>query len=183
MPLAIGMIECISIARGVLVADAMVKAAQVVVLLSRTICCGKHITMVGGDVAAVRSALEAGQAVAGHLILDHLLLPNVHPAVLPALQFTAPVDLDEVVAVGVLETLSVAAAVVAADAAVKAARVSLLQVRSAMAIGGKGLVVLAGEVASVQAAVDAGVATVTGGLLVDKVVIPHLHRDVVPSLL
>ena len=49
---SIGLIELSSIAAGFLVADAMLKAAEVEILLSRTICSGKYMVLVGGDVAA-----------------------------------------------------------------------------------------------------------------------------------
>ncbi len=62
MALAIGMIETLSLPTGVRAADAMVKAAAVQLLVSRTICPGKYITIVGGDVGAVRASMQAGLA-------------------------------------------------------------------------------------------------------------------------
>ena len=59
---------------------------------------------------------------------------------------TAP---DGVNAVGVMEFFSVTAAVYAADAAAKAADVTLLDVRLGVGIGGKSFAVLTGEVAAV----------------------------------
>jgi len=60
---AIGLIELTSIAAGYLVADAMLKAAEVELILSRTICSGKYMVLVGGDVAGVTSSVEAGQII------------------------------------------------------------------------------------------------------------------------
>ena len=54
---AIGLIELNSIARGYQVGDAMLKAASVEILFNRTICPGKFMVMIGGDVAA--DGLEA----------------------------------------------------------------------------------------------------------------------------
>ena len=48
-----------------------------------------------------------------------------------------------------------------------------------MALGGKAFVTMTGNVASVQAAVDAGRQVIEGaGLLVNAVVIPRPHPDV-----
>ncbi len=183
MAIAIGMLETLSLPTGVRAADAMVKAAAVELLVSRTICPGKYITIVGGDVGAVRASLQAGQAEAGDLLADKLLLPNVHPSVLPAFHLTGVHDLEEMRAVGAVETFTVASAIVAADAAVKASRVSLLEIRPGVGYGGKGYFVVAGEVSSVQSAIDAGLNTLPPGALVDKVVIPSLHPDLIKTLL
>ena len=47
---AIGLIEYSSIAKGIGSADAMVKAAEVELVLSRTICSGKFMNLIAGDV-------------------------------------------------------------------------------------------------------------------------------------
>jgi len=82
-------------------------------------------------------------------------------------------DLRETKALGIVETFSASSIIEVADAAAKAANVTLFRIHLAMAIGGKGFVLMTGDVASVQAAVDAG-AKVAGaeGMLVSKVVIP-----------
>ena len=49
-----------SIARGIEATDEMVKVADVELLLSRTVCSGKYITMVGGDVSGVERAMDVG---------------------------------------------------------------------------------------------------------------------------
>lgn len=183
MALAIGMIEILSMPTGLRAADAMAKAAAVELLVSRTICPGKYITIVGGDVGAVRSSLQAGIAEAGDLLADKLLLPSVHPSVLPAFHLNPIAGLDDRVAVGAVETYTVAASIVAADAAVKASQVSLLEIRPGIGYGGKGYFVVAGEVSAVQSAIDAGLNTLEPGSLVDKVVIPNLHRDLIHTLL
>ena len=57
---SIGLIELTSIASGYLSCDAMLKAADVDVVLSRSICSGQYMVMVRGDVAAVQAAVAAG---------------------------------------------------------------------------------------------------------------------------
>ena len=66
-----------------------------------------------------------------------------------------------------------------ADEVAKAAHVELLEVRLAMALGGKAFCTVTGDVASVQAAVDAGTAGLAeAGVLVNAIVIPRPHPDV-----
>ena len=87
-------------------------------------------------------------------------------------------------ALGVMEFFSVTASVWAADAAVKAAEVDLMDVRLGTGIGGKSFVVLSGDVAAVHEAVEAGVRTAAeNGLLVSQVVIPNPKPEVFNSLL
>ena len=73
--------------------------------------------------------------------------------VFPAISGASKVEALE--ALGIVESFSVASLIEGADAAVKAANVQLIEIRLAMALGGKAFVTLTGNVAAVQAAVDA----------------------------
>jgi len=167
---------------GVQAADAMLKAAQVRLLASNPVCPGKYVVIVGGKVAEVNAAVAAGNQTAADTLVDALVIPNVHPQVLEA--FTASTAPEKISALGVIETFSLAAAIVAGDEAVKSARVDLLEIRLGRALGGKGFVVLTGDVSAVKAAVEAGVrAARVQGLLLGATVIPSPHQDLVQSLL
>ncbi len=179
---AIGLIELSSIAAGYVVADAMLKAADVQLILSRTICSGKYMVLVGGDVAGVTSSIEAGETIGQGAVIDTFIIPNVHPSLFPAISGNAKVDVLE--AMGVIESFSVASMIEAADAAVKAANVQLIELRLAMALGGKAFVTLTGDVAAAQAAVDAGAAVVASkGMLVNKVVIPNPRPELMSDII
>jgi microcompartment protein CcmL/EutN len=173
---AIGLIELSSVAAGFLVTDTMLKAANVELLLSRTICSGKYMVLVGGGVAAVQASVEAGLAIGGQAVIDSCHIANVDPAVFPAI--SGHVVVQTFAALGIIESFSVSALIEGADAAVKAADVQLLEIRLAMALGGKAFAKLTGNVASVEAAVEAGAAQIARrGLLVNKVVIPAPVRE------
>jgi len=58
------------------VADAMLKAAEVEILLSRTICSGKYMVLVGGDVAAVTASVEAGTTIGEGSVIDTFVIPT-----------------------------------------------------------------------------------------------------------
>src|SRR5512138_3450987 len=168
---SIGLIELGSIAAGFEVADSMLKAADVQLLLSRSICSGKYIVMVRGDVAAVTAAVASGSQAGSFSVIDTFVIPNVHESVFPAIGAAAKVEQLE--ALGILESFSVASLIEGADAAVKAANIRLIELRLAMALGGKAFVTLTGSVAAVQSAIEAGARSISQkGLLVNKVVIP-----------
>jgi len=179
---SIGLIELTSIASGFLVCDAMLKAADVSVLLSRSICSGKYMVMVRGDVAAVQASVSAGISGARFSVIDSFVIPNLHDSVFPAISGATKVEALD--ALGIVESFSVAALIEGADAAVKAANVILIEIRLAMALGGKAFVTLTGGVAAVQSAVDAA-AEVVGqkGMLVNKVVIPHPRLELLNEVI
>ncbi|MBL7033607.1 MAG: BMC domain-containing protein [Candidatus Delongbacteria bacterium] len=182
MKTSIGIIEFTSIASGIAASDAMLKAADVTLLISRTICPGKFMTMISGDVAAVRSSIEAAEQLATSEVVDTFIVANIHPTIIPAIQGINIVD--KIDALGIIESFSVASLVEAADQAVKTAKVQILELRLAMAIGGKGFVTLCGEVAAVTSAVNTGAGFISQkGLLVNKVVIPHPRAEILKEYL
>ena len=178
---ALGMIEVTSIPAGVEAGDAMLKAAAVELVTAQSVCAGKYIVLVTGEVAAVRESVAAGKTAAGPKLVDSMVIANVHPQVPQAIN--ACTEIGQVAAVGVLEAFSLCAAVLASDAAVKAADVSLMEVRLGRGLGGKSFIILTGEVAAVRAAVDAAHALEeVAGLMNDSVVIPAPHPDMIRAL-
>ena len=154
-PLSLGLLEVSSIAAGVRAADEVVKAARVELLEAVPVSPGKFLIVFAGDVAAVEAALEAGRRAAEDHRVDELLLARVHPAVAPALAGKTKGAIEPGAALGIVETMSVAAALVGADAAAKSASVRLLEIAPGRGIGGKGFFTMTGDVAAVQAAASA----------------------------
>jgi microcompartment protein CcmL/EutN len=168
---SIGLVEFTSIAVGIESTDSMLKAAQVELLLNRTVCSGKYITLIGGDVAAVESSVRAGVVRGGETVIDSFVIPNVSPQIFAALSGNIVVEKPD--ALGVVESYSVASLVEGADAAAKAADVQIIRIHLAMAIGGKAFFTITGDVAAVQAAVAAAMDIIGNrGLLTYAVVIP-----------
>jgi microcompartment protein CcmL/EutN len=179
---SIGLIELSSIATGFVVEDLMLKAGSVQLLLARSICSGKFLIVVAGDVTSVQAALLAGAAAAGASLIERRQIARVHPTVLQAISQTVDIPPSQLQSLGVIETFSAASIIEVADAVVKTANVTLLKVHLAMALGGKGFVVMAGDISSVQAAVAAGCkAAAEDGMLVGKGVIanpsPELFKE------
>ncbi|MFM7846666.1 MAG: BMC domain-containing protein, partial [Planctomycetota bacterium] len=57
---AIGIIETSSIAKGFEISDSILKSANVELVVNRTICPGKYMVLISGDVDAVKASIEAG---------------------------------------------------------------------------------------------------------------------------
>ena len=88
---ALGMVETRGLVAAIEAADAMVKAANVVLIGTEKIGSGLVSVMVRGDVGAVKSAVEAGGASAqrlGEIVATHVI-PRPHADVekiLPSLK-------------------------------------------------------------------------------------------------
>jgi microcompartment protein CcmL/EutN len=168
------LLEFGSIAAGIEAGDAMIKRAPLQRIVSGTVQPGHYLVMVTGDVAPVEEAVKAGQEVGAAELLDTVLLPNVHPGVVAGIAGGRELGVSD--ALGVVETTTVAAAIHAADAGLKGAQVTLWQIRLADGLGGKGIVLFAGLVADVEAAVEIAVGRVREQL-VRQVIIPQLHQE------
>ncbi len=178
IPKSLGVIEFSSIGVGYHAQDEMLKAASVELVLARTICSGKYLVIVGGTVSDVEAAVETGLKEAEDAVIDYLSVANVHEGVFPALGQSVFLSEDEADALGIIETFSGTSVLAAADAAAKAAHVTLFRIHVAMALGGKGLCLMTGSVANVRAAVDAAAEEVRRrGLLVSEVVIPRPSKE------
>ena len=77
---ALGMVETRGLVAAIEAADAMVKAANVVLIGSEKIGSGLVSVMVRGDVGAVKAAVEAGGAAAGKLgeVVATHVIPRPH---------------------------------------------------------------------------------------------------------
>ena len=151
---AIGVIEFLSVARGIEATDKMLKAAEVKVLKTSTVCPGKYLTIVYGRTASVKSSMQTAIREGGEFVVDTLELHNVHPQVVPAMaQASVP---ENPGALGIMEFYSVTSGIMAADRAVKAAAVELIEIRLGYAVGGKGIVLLTEDLEAVKTAVKSG---------------------------
>lgn len=179
---AIGILEVSSIATGFTVADEMLKGGEVELVLSRTMCSGKFIVLVTGAAAAVAESVQSGEQRADFAIIDSFVIPNIHPQVLKAIRALQDVKLKE--ALGVLESFSISSLIEGADAAVKRAPIDLLEIRLAVALGGKAFATMTGTVADVNDAIEAGAAIIAKkGFLVNKVVIPNPRPEILTEWL
>ncbi len=169
---ALAIVELSSIARGYFVLDAMDKRAAVRVLHADPITPGRFFIALTGGEAELEEAVDAGVEAAGDSRIDHTFLAYAHPSLLAAVAEGArrrPPDGS----VGVLELNALAATVRAADAALKCAEVTLVDLHLARGIGGRGVVVLTGDLADVEAALEAGAEAAGAGRLIGRELIAN----------
>ncbi|HKZ85047.1 MAG TPA: BMC domain-containing protein [Anaerolineae bacterium] len=179
---ALALVEFGSIAAGMHAGDAMAKKAPIARLVAGTVHPGKYLVLISGAVADVEESLKAGRGAGASHVVDFVFLPQVHPSVVTAIAASAAPGGEGERAprgpsLGIIETSTVAAAIHAADAGVKGAEVSLLELRLADGLHGKGLVLYTGEVPDVEAAVEIGARAIDSSLIVNQIVIPQLHGE------
>ncbi len=172
---ALGMIEFKTVSTGVTAADAMVKTAAVELVEAQTVCPGKYIALITGDLSAVDAAVNAAKVQYGEQLIDSFVLGNPHEGIFPAIYGTT--HIEHISSLGILETFDAAAIIVAAE-------VELIELRIAKGMCGKSYVFLCGEVSAVEAAISKAKATVAEtGMYLDSAVIAHPDPQICKSIL
>ena len=182
MSKALGMIEFKTVSAGVTAADAMVKTAAVELIEAQTVCPGKYIALIKGDLSAVYAAVAAAKVQYGEQLIDSFVLGNPHEGIFPAIYGTTRVE--HISALGILETFDASAIIVAADVAAKTSEVELIELRIAKGMCGKSYLFLCGEVSAVDAAISRAKNSVSdGGMYLDSTVIAHPDPQICKSIL
>ncbi len=167
---AIGMIEYMNVSVGIEATDTMLKTSEVELIEAQTVCPGKYIAIISGDLSAVRAAVDSAKARCGEKLIDSFVLGNPHDDIFAAIYGTATAEDPK--ALGVLETYSASSIIVAADVAAKTSLVNLLELRIARGMCGKSYMTLTGDVASVTAAIESAKNAVgANGMYLDSSVI------------
>lgn len=158
------------------VADALVKRAWVSLVLAEAVTPGKYVLLFSGEVAHVEESLAEGVAVAGPLLMDKLWLPLAATGLMQALEGLFRPHQGE--SVGIVETHTVAAALLAADKALKTTDVWLKRLHLAQGIGGKGYFTVTGALHEVEASLEAAAGAIAPHLLVSTELIQRPHPEV-----
>ncbi len=182
MSKAIGMIEFKSIPAGITAADMMVKTSDVEIVEAQTVCPGKYIAIITGDLSAVKAAVEAASTAYDSELIGNFVLGNPHESLFPAIYGAS--EIDHVDALGILETFDVASLIEAADAAAKTAIVQVIELRLAKGMCGKSYMMLTGEVSAVTASIErAKVIAGEKGMFLDSSVIAHPDEKIIQTIL
>lgn len=182
MQKAIGMIEFKTVSAGITAADAMVKTAEVELLEAQTVCPGKYIALIAGDLSAVNAAVERAKKTRPEEMIGNFVLGNPDASIFPAIYGTSRIE--GVDALGILETYDAASIIVAADIAAKTAIVKLIELRIAKGMCGKSYMLITGEVAACEAAIEKAKASVgEKGMFLDSSVIAHPDAQICKSIL
>ncbi len=182
MSKALGMIEFKTISAGITAADQMVKTANVEIIEAQTVCPGKYIALISGDLSAVRAAVDRAEQTRPEELIDSFVLGNPDESIFPAIYGSS--QIDGVNALGILETYDAASIIVAADIAAKTAIVKLIELRIAKGMCGKSYMLITGEVAACEAAIAKAKASVgEKGMFLDSSVIAHPDAQICKTIM
>jgi len=169
-------LELSSVARGLLVCDAVLKKAHIRILRASAVGSGKFIVILTGGEADLLEALNEGSAVGGDLLVGQTYIPRIHPQVVGALARKGRLEIT-LDAVGILESNSLASAIRAADLAAKTTAVQVVELTFDLDLGGKAYFTLTGELAEILAAVEAAESQLrSDGAFVGRELIPRPHE-------
>ena len=84
MSKAIGMIEYKTVSAGITATDIMVKTSEVDIVEAQTVCPGKYISIITGELSAVRASIDAAKGAYEEQHIDSFVLGNPDDSIFPA---------------------------------------------------------------------------------------------------
>lgn len=173
---AIGILELKSLAKGIEATDAALKSAGIRLVSAHPSCPGKYEIILTGAISDVTAAVEHVKGRFDDRLIDSAIIGRIEDKVITAL-FGTQVG-ERVGSLGIIEAYSAASTIKAADIAVKTAKVEIYELRISRGMGGKGMVIVTGDVGDVTAAVEAGAQHAKDqGLFCNSAVIPAPHKE------
>ena len=173
---AIGIIELKSIAKGIEATDAALKSAGIRLVTAHPSCPGKYEIILTGAISDVTAAVEHVKGRFDDRLIDSAIIGRIDEKVITALFGTQAGERTG--SLGIIEAFSAASTIKAADIAVKTAKVAVHELRLSRGMGGKGMVLVTGDVGDVTAAVEAGAQHAKDqGLFCNSAVIAAPHKE------
>ena len=173
---SIGVIELKNVPKGVEATDDALKSAGVEMVSAHPSCPGKYEIILTGSISNVTAAIDHVTGKFENYGIDSSVMGRIDEQVITALFGTQ--QSEKKGSLGLIETFSAATCIKAADIAVKTARVEIFDLRVSRGLGGKGVVIITGEIGDVTAAVEAGANYAKGaGMLSATSVIAAPHEE------
>lgn len=166
----IAVVEFKSISRGLIVTDAMLKAANVSLVLGTTLCPGKYLTIVEGDVAAVQKAQDTADRLGGRQVFSSFVISGINDEVIGAISGNAAKPLKD--SIGIIESPQMANLINAADISLDSAEVEIVELRLGKGCGVNSFYIITGDLTSVNEACRNAVSFLSerGALLAFRVI-------------
>ena len=71
---SIGLVEVKNVSKGIVVTDEMLKSAGIVLISSGSVCPGKFVTIVGGELSAIHAAVDRAELIAEDALIDKFVI-------------------------------------------------------------------------------------------------------------
>ncbi len=178
---ALASLELATIARGIVVLDAMAKRAETTFVASRTVSPGRYWVLISGGVAEVEEALDAALEIAQEDRVAHVILRDPARALVDALASQLDAAMGE--SLLIVETTAISWTLVAIDRVLKETDASLLELRFGAGLSGKGVFTLTGALHMVEAARDVVIEVLSPQAIIRTELIAQPHPDLPSRLL
>ncbi len=147
----LALVEFKSIARGIYTTDAMLKAANVSLVLATTLCPGKYLSIVEGDVAATSKAVSTAFEIGSTHVYSAQQVTAINKEVIDAISGIVKQTITD--AIAVIESQNMANIISAADISLDSAQVEIVELRLGKGCGANSFYIITGELSAVQEAV------------------------------
>ncbi|MDD5659390.1 MAG: BMC domain-containing protein [Actinomycetota bacterium] len=144
----LAVVEFKSIAKGIYVTDAMLKAANVNLVMSSSLCPGKYLTIVEGETSAVENSLKVADEIGKKHVFSSEIINSINPKVLEAIYG----KLDDKIkgSIAIIESMHIASLIRSADEVADAVDIEFTDFRLARGCGVNSFYIYSGELSSVH---------------------------------
>ncbi len=163
-------VEFKSIARGIFTTDAMLKSASVSLLLATTLCPGKYLSIVSGDVDATAKALNTALEVGSDQVYSASQITAINKEVINAIGGVVKQQIND--AIAVIESQNISNIVSAADISIDTAEVEIVELRLGKGCGANSFYIITGALTAVEEACQPAILFLKnqGALLAYKII-------------
>ncbi len=144
----LAVVEFKSIARGIFTTDAMLKAADVDLVLATSLCPGKYLTIVKGETSAIESSLKIADEIGGRHVFSSEAINAISIKVIDAINGKLQSSTDG--AIAIIESMQMANLIHSADEVVDAVQIEFVDFRLSRGCGVNGFYIFSGELSSVK---------------------------------
>ena len=144
----LAVVEFKSIARGIFTTDAMLKAADVSLVMASTLCPGKYLTIVEGETSAVESSLKIADEIGGRHVFSSEVINAISSKVIDAISGKLLNTAGG--AIAIIESMQMAALISSADGLVDLVQIEFVDFRLARGCGVNSFYIFSGELSSVK---------------------------------
>ena len=139
-----------SVARGVMVTDSMAKSATVNIIQAGSLCPGKYLTILEGDISALASAGRIAEEQGGRHLFSSFLVSGIDQRIIEAIGGNLAEASPD--AIGIIEGPHMADLINSSDIAVESAAVDFIEYRLARGCGVNSFYIITGTLSAVNEA-------------------------------
>jgi microcompartment protein CcmL/EutN len=177
----LGVIEFKSIARGIYTTDSMLKEAAVSLVLATTLCPGKYLTVVGGNVSAVEKAVSVAKNIGAKEVYSARSVNSINKAVTDAIGGVVKRTIDD--SISIIESQNMACMISAADISLDTAEVEIVELRLGKGCGANSFFIITGQLSAVEEATGKAVLFLQKeGSLIAFRIVKNPDRDILKWL-